>query len=127
MAHYRVTVRDVWQAHDEALQYGGRPGIRSPELIESAIARPYSGYHRRIHEKCAALLESLALNHGFIDGNKRTAVLAVDLLIRRSGYRYSGGPNVAGRVLEQLVLDVVEHRTGYAGAATTFRQLLRKR
>lgn len=74
-------------AHDEALRYGGREGVSSLHLIESALARPYSGYHRRIHDKTAAALQSLVNNHGFVDGNKRTAWLLVEILIGRSGYR----------------------------------------
>ncbi|MSO89334.1 MAG: hypothetical protein EXQ89_05135 [Rhodospirillaceae bacterium] len=46
-------------------------------LIESAIARPYSGYYRSIVKKAAALLESMASNHGFADGNKRTTLILV--------------------------------------------------
>lgn len=56
-------------------------------LIESALSRPYSGYHRSIQRKSAALLHSMVGNHGFVDGNKRTAWLLVELLIDRSGYR----------------------------------------
>lgn len=124
MRHYRVTLRDVLQAHAEALTYGGTDGIRSPELIQSAIGRPYSGYYRAIHRKAAALLESLARNHGFVDGNKRTALLAVDLLIRRSGYTYASPPNAVARRLEKLVLDVVERRVDLQGSAAIFKQLL---
>lgn len=73
-------------AHDEALRYGGRDGISSLHLIESALARPYSGYHRPIARKAAAVLHSVVGNHGFVDGNKRTAWLLVEILITRSGY-----------------------------------------
>ena len=54
-------------------------------LIESAITRPYTGYYRPIAQKAAALLQSLATNHGFVDGNKRTAVFAMNLLLGESG------------------------------------------
>lgn len=73
-------------AHDKALTFGGRDGITSLHLIESALGRPYSGYHRSMKAKAAALLESVVGNHGFVDGNKRTAWLLVELLIARSGY-----------------------------------------
>ena len=85
--HYRLTLADALTAHDEALRYGGRDGISSLHLIESALARPYSGYHRPIARKAAAVLHSMVGNHGFIDGNKRTAWLLVEILIARSGYR----------------------------------------
>lgn len=82
-----MTLADAIAAHDEALLYGGRDGISSLHLIESALARPYSGYHRSIFRKSAALLQSMVGNHGFVDANKRTAWLLVELLIVRSGYR----------------------------------------
>ena len=78
---------DTIEAHDTALSFGGRQGILSQAAIESAIGRPYTGYYRAIHKKAAALAQSVCCNHGFADGNKRTAVLLVDLLLDRSGYR----------------------------------------
>ncbi|WP_328590515.1 type II toxin-antitoxin system death-on-curing family toxin [Mesobaculum littorinae] len=77
---------DAIAAHDAALQFGGRDGVSSLHLIESALARPYSGYHPELSRKAAALLHSMVNNHGFIDGNKRTAWLLVEILIHRSGY-----------------------------------------
>ena len=56
-------------------------GILRIDSIESAIARPYCGYFDTLAEKAAALLESMVGNHGFADGNKRTAVLLVCILI----------------------------------------------
>ncbi|MGB7262564.1 MAG: type II toxin-antitoxin system death-on-curing family toxin [Albidovulum sp.] len=87
--HYRVTLGDVIAAHDEALTYGGRAGVISLDAVQSAIGRPYSGYHRPIARKAAALLHALIQNHGFVDGNKRTALLVTGLMMRRSGYVFS--------------------------------------
>ncbi len=126
MRHYRVTLGDALQAHEEALTYGGAPGIRSLDLIASAIGQPYHGYHRSIYRKAAALLQSLAQNHGFVDGNKRTALLSVDLLIRRSNYKYRGRSNDVARTLENLVLGVVEHRIDFDESVATFEALLRR-
>jgi death-on-curing protein len=75
----------VLAAHQTALLMGGVDGVRDVGLLESAIARPYSGYHRPVSRK-AALLHSLALNHGFVDGNKRTALLVLRVFLERSGY-----------------------------------------
>ncbi len=60
--------------------------MTSLHLVQSAIARPYSGYHRPLARKAAACLHSVVNNHGFVDANKRTAWLLVELLIHRSGY-----------------------------------------
>ena len=87
MKHYRVTRRDVQEAHAEALTLGGVDGVVNEHAILSAIGRPYSGYYRSIHLKAAALTHSLVCNHGFTDGNKRTALLIVTLVIDRSGYK----------------------------------------
>jgi death-on-curing protein len=84
--HYRLTLSDAIEAHDEALSFGGRDGIVSLHLIESALGRAYTGYHRSISRKAAIILHGVVSNHGFVDGNKRTAWILVELLIARSGY-----------------------------------------
>jgi death-on-curing protein len=53
-------------------------------MVESAIGRPYSGYHRSISRKAAALAESIIQNHGFVDGNKRTAVIMMHTLLTKA-------------------------------------------
>jgi death-on-curing protein len=85
--HYRVTLDDALEAHRCAIAFGGLPGIRHEAGILAAIGRPYTGYCRSIEKKAAALFESVACGHAVNDGNKRTAVLLVDLLLERSGYR----------------------------------------
>ena len=61
--------------------------------------------------KGAALQESLACNHGFIDGNKRTALVRLDLLLVRSGYRLRADDlKQLNQDAEKMILDLVEHR-----------------
>ena len=95
------------EAHDVALTFGGLPGIRDVALIESAIGRPYTGYYPRLHQKAAALAESLVRNHGFIDGNKRTAFIILFLFVLRSGYRFKPG---SSEELEDLIVRVADLR-----------------
>ena len=84
--HYRITLGDAIAAHENAINsFGGRHGIQDLTLIESAIGRPYTGYYRTIPKKTAALIESVATNHGFVDGNKRTALTLCHLFLERSG------------------------------------------
>ena len=100
---------DALAAHEEALSYGGRDGIISLHLIESAIARPCSGYHRSMASK-SVLLHAIVSNHGFIDGNKRTAWLVVELLIERSGYRLAIPDDAR---VDDLVVDVASDRLSF--------------
>ncbi|MGR3462695.1 MAG: type II toxin-antitoxin system death-on-curing family toxin [Roseovarius sp.] len=116
-----MTLADAITAHDEALTYGGRPGVSSVALIDSALSRPYSGYHLPIHRKSAALLESMVANHGFIDGNKRTAWLLVELLIERSGYVLAIDDD---EPIDDLVVAVADGRLDFDGLCDWFRERL---
>ena len=99
---------------------GGAPGILNRSAIESAIARPYHGYHARIHQKAAALVHGVVTNHGFVDGNKRTALYLVELLAVRSGYRLA----VEDLVVADAVTDVARGELGYDALATWFEERL---
>jgi death on curing protein len=69
-----LTIEEVFAIHDDQIErYGGSHGVRDTGLLESALFRPQSGYYADLIEEAAALWESLAQNHPFIDGNKRTA------------------------------------------------------
>lgn len=67
-------------------EFGGSDGVRAPEGLASAIARPQSGYYNDLIEEAASLWESLSQNHPFIDGNKRTAFATMDVFLRSNGY-----------------------------------------
>ena len=103
---------------------GGVPGIRSLDQIESAIARPYGGYHRTIATKAAVLVQSVSGNHGFTDGNKRTAIILVHLLILKSGYRLVS--NDLDHEIEEMVLDLECHRMKLEEAVHWFKARLRR-
>ena len=61
--------------HDQISTFGGAHGLRDRELLESALGQAKQTYaHTRdIHEAAAQYCFSLAKNHPFVDGNKRTA------------------------------------------------------
>lgn len=122
--HYRVTLADVYAAHDEALTYGGRPGVINPGGIESAVARPYSGYFRPIARKSAALLHALVQNHGFVDGNKRTALLTTLLLIERSGYAIALDPDER---IDDMVVSVAAGQMSFDDLCEWFKARLVRR
>lgn len=79
-------MQDVLALHQRQLEhFGGAPGIRDAGLIEAALARPQSGYYKDLIEEAAALWESLTMNHGFIDGNKRVGLAATYVFLRING------------------------------------------
>ena len=92
----------------------------SEHAIQSAIARPYHGYHRFIHQKAAALLHGIVTNHGFSDGNKRTALYLVVLLVTRSGYEFTEDE----MIVADLITSVAQGETGYDELADWFKQRL---
>jgi death-on-curing protein len=76
--------------HDEQLaEHGGAVGVRDPGLFEAALARPrnLAGYAAPdVADLAAAYGCALARNHPFIDGNKRTAFVAVELFLGLNGH-----------------------------------------
>ena len=88
-----LTVADVLGIHMALMQrYGGAPGIRDPGALEAALFRPQTGYYEDIVAEAAALIESLAINHPFVDGNKRIAFAAADVFLRINGWRLQRPP-----------------------------------
>ena len=82
-----LTLQEVVEIHDILLdRIGGATGIRDLGALESAIMRPQMGYYDGLLDEAAALMESLAMNHPFMDGNKRTALGATDAFLRLNGY-----------------------------------------
>jgi len=78
--------------HDEQLaEHGGALGVHDEGLLESALARPLNraGYGEPDIAELAALYAiAIARNHPFVDGNKRTAYVALELFIRLNGGRF---------------------------------------
>lgn len=71
---------------------GGAHGVRDLGLLQSATACPRATFDENdrypaLFPKTAALMESLAHNHAFVDGNKRTAITATALFLQQNGYR----------------------------------------
>ena len=82
-----LSVDEVIVIHEYLIgEFGGSSGIRDLAALESALARPQTGYYNNINEESAALMESLAINHPFIDGNKRVSFFVTDVFLRLNGY-----------------------------------------
>ena len=90
-----LTVADMLGMHTILMQkYGGAGGVRDPGALEAALFRPQTGYYSDIIAEAAALLESLAIIHPFVDGNKRIAFAATDVFLRINGWCLKRQPMV---------------------------------
>lgn len=88
-----ITLEQVIELHDYSIErFGGSNGIRDKEALLAAIARPYSTFggeylYPTVFERAAAIAESIIMNHPFVDGNKRTGLLLMDLVLFNEGRR----------------------------------------
>jgi death-on-curing protein len=82
------TSNEVIAVHTRLIaRFGGSLGIRDRGGLESALARPQSGYYEDIIQEAAALWESLSQNHPFVDGNKRVAVTVTAAFLKVNRYQ----------------------------------------
>jgi death-on-curing protein len=82
-----LTIAEISAIHHLQIEeYGGVYGVRDQGLLESAVFRPQVGYYADITEEAAALIESLANNHPFFDGNKRAAFAATHTFLLMNGH-----------------------------------------
>lgn len=85
---YYPNIDEVIAVHSRLIaKFGGSLGIRDRGALESALARPRTGYYDDIIQEAAALWESLSQNHPFVDGNKRVAVTVTAAFLKLNGYR----------------------------------------
>jgi len=114
--------------HEEQLaEHGGAAGIRDQELFESALARPQhvdayglpEGGEPSAADLSAFYLHGLACNHPFVDGNKRTALVAAELFLELNEFSLNASDEecvlltlsvAAGKNSEEEITDFVKQR-----------------
>jgi death on curing protein len=103
-----VTLGEVIALHQAIIDSsGGATGIREFNGLESALAQPRASFggtdlHVTLAAKASALGYSLALNHPFLDGNKRIAHAAMEVFLILNGYEIVAETDEQ----ERLMLDV---------------------
>ncbi len=95
MSDYLTPIEVLAIHADQIQRYGGSEGLRDPGALEAALYRPQTGYYEDVFEEAAALWESLAQNHPFVDGNKRTAFAAMYTFLVMNSVKLTAGPEPA--------------------------------
>ena len=117
-----LTVQQVLFVHARLIDTtGGDHGLRDLGLLESAVARPQTTFDGQnlypdLFQKTAALMESLAQNHPFVDGNKRTAITAAAMFLSQNGRRLQ----TTNQELEHFTFQVVNERPSLTAIANWF-------
>lgn len=105
--HRFLTVAEVMDIHDQEITAaGGVSGLRDQAALESALGAVQASFAGRhlmdIFEMAATYVNSIALNHPFVDGNKRTALASGLTFLFMNGYEVeeSGDEELADKTLE---------------------------
>ena len=89
-----LTFAEIIEIHNYQIShFGGSDGLRSAEMLKSAIGMPSSTFsgeylHPTIPEMAAAYLFHLVENHPFLDGNKRVGAMASIVFLDLNGYEF---------------------------------------
>jgi len=104
-AAFYLTLQEVLELHRVLIdRFGGEHGIRDEGLIDAALARCRSDYYPSLADQAAALLQSFASVHAFVDGNKRGACASAAIFLRVNGYRLVVSAEQAENFIVQSVI-----------------------
>jgi death-on-curing protein len=120
-----LSVDDVLEMHAEQLaRYGGEAGVRDLGLLESAVAQPMATFdgeslHCDLYEMAAAYLFHIVANHPFVDGNKRTGLIAALVFLDLNGIAVLHSSDE----LYEMTMAVAEGCAGKAEVASCLRRI----
>lgn len=123
-----LSIGIVREIHAEVIkQFGGPNGVRDENLLTSAVLTPQSSFggkspYADIVEIAAAYLFYICKNHPFLDGNKRTAMMAAIVFLRLNGME----PLPDSAEWEKLMLDVAASKIDRATTTQRLRKLLKR-
>ena len=111
-----ISIKLVEEIHETLIaQFGGSYGLRDIEALQSALARPFQTFDSRdlystVIDKAAALVESLLINHPFIDGNKRTAYVTLKFFLFTNGLNI----NASKDEKYEFIIDIASGKSEFA-------------
>lgn len=107
-----VPIATIYVIHDRQIsRHGGAAGLRDASLLEAGCARPMNlaAYERPdAFDIAAAYAFGIAKAHAFVDGNKRTGLVAALTFLRLNGFGLRPDPIEGVRMMEQLAASEVD-------------------
>lgn len=106
MAIRWLSIQSILYMHHEMIaEHGGGRGVREVGLLESALARPRNLYEYEqadLPRLAAAYALGIARNHPFIEGNKRTALMALYTFLKLNGLQLAAAEEDAVVIMLRL-------------------------
>lgn len=123
-----LTLEELLALHDDAISFaGGESGVRSIELIQSALAQPQAGFGGQLANAfpfgmAAAYAYHLSRNHPFVDGNKRVGLSAAVVFLFMNGWELVD----PDETLHPFMEDVAQGKLDKPALAAVFEKLARR-
>ena len=119
-----LTLTETIEIHEYQIKhFGGTNGLRSLDLLKSAIGMPASTFngnylHPAIPDMATAYLFHIVENHPFLDGNKRVGTMSALIFLELNGYDFDASDDE----LTGVVLQVAAGKMSKDGLSLFFRQ-----
>jgi death-on-curing protein len=123
-----LSLEQVLELHAQQVRrFGGPAGLRDRGALEAAVARPQMTFggedlYPDVEAKAAAVLQSLVMNHPFVDGNKRTGAAAAELFLNLNDVELTAGDDE----LVEVTLAVARGEVAAEALAIWLRQRSRR-
>ena len=124
-----LTLAEIIEIHDYQIgHFGGTDGIRSMDLLKSAVGMPPSAFggiylHPTVPDMAAAYLFHIVEDHPFLDGNKRVGTMSALVFLELNGYDF----DASDKELVDVVLHVAGGKMGKDTLSQFFRQYSRRK
>ena len=110
-----ITYEQATAIHSRQLRrFGGAPGLRDEGMLRSALERPINKWRYEqadLAELASAYAFGLAKNHGFVDGNKRIAFMAMVVFLLKNGVAFAPEPAHATAIIHSLAAGEVSEES----------------
>lgn len=123
-----LSLEQVLELHAQQVRrFGGAAGLRDRGALEAAVARPQMTFggedlYPDVEAKAAAVLQSLVMNHPFVDGNKRTGAVVAELFLNLNDVELTAGDDE----LVEVTLAVARGEVAAEALAIWLRQRSRR-